>query len=384
MIIIPIFNVGSERYGSLSKFFLKIRNQFAIQYCLDCIERTDNEQLLFLVSEVDCANFKVDKILSQLYPDCMTYQVHDSHSVIDTLYQARTLIPNSERIVVFAPPFTYFEPRLTLAEIEDYADAEVYLLVTKTNNPHYCYANIKDRNVMAVKEKKIISSHGLTGIYCFRNKAVLYSHIPAFMQQIAAGDKLYLSDVLQQVIACGGSIISRETELTYPFTDHKNITYLKQHVRWNEIIIGLSCDHSGYRGKGQMIQCLDHMGIKYVDYGCYTRDDCDFQDYITNQAIGYKNNEFNFGLSFCRSGQGVNIAANHSGFSSAVIYDKWSAQMAIQHNNCNFFCLSERLMDSGIYTPSEIMHIILDQRFLGGRFLDRLTKTKNLKSQLHQ
>ena len=123
-----------------------------------------------------------------------------------------------------------------------------------------------------------------------------------------------------------------------------------------------------------MIDYLESKKIKYIDYGCFTNDDCDYQDFINNQYQGYVNNEFDFGLSFCRSGQGVNISANQTGFFSALIYDKWAAQMAIEHNNCNFFCLSERLLENKIYTNEDIIEILYKSHFLGGRFVDRLLK----------
>ena len=163
-------------------------------------------------------------------------------------------------------------------------------------------------------------------------------------------------------------------ELAYPFTIEKNINYIKKRILKNNIIFGLSSDHSGFKTKSLIINYLNKNNIKYIDYGCFIEDDCDYQDFITNQHNGFLNNEFNFGISICRSGQGVNISANHTGFFSALIYDLWSIQMAIEHNNCNFLCLSERLIENNIYSIENIFDSIFKYKFLGGRFLDRLIK----------
>ena len=117
--------------------------------------------------------------------------------------------------------------------------------------------------------------------------------------------------------------------------------------------------------------------MKFIDYGAFLERDCDYQDYITNQYKGFIKNEFNFGISICRSGQGVNISSNHTGFTSALIYDNWSAQMAIEHNNCNCVFFSERLVSKRNYNIEDIIEIILEKKFLGGRFLDRFVKVKN-------
>ena len=364
MIIIPLFNIGKLLHNNISKFFIKVNNKFLIEYCLNSIN-TNNEKLLFILSDEDCVNLKIDKILKKIYKNCLIKIITNSISVLDSLYQSKNLINSYSDIIIYAPPFTYFEPKYNSNNIKD----DISVLLIKTNNPIYCYAKIENNFITEIKEKKIISKYGLLGIYYFKNKSLLFKHI----SDVTLKKYKYLSDILNLCLK-NSQINYKIIDLAYPFTSEKNINYIKKRILVNNKIFGLSSDHSGFKTKSLIIDYLNKNNLKYIDYGCFIEDDCDYQDFITNQYNGFLNNEFNFGISICRSGQGVNISANHTGFFSALIYDLWSVQMAIEHNNCNFLCLSERLIEKKKYSIEDIFDSIFKYKFMGGRFLDRLVK----------
>lgn len=373
MIIIPLYDLGNIKFNNLSKFFIKIKNKFLIEYCLESLDLTNNK-LLFILSENDSFNHNIDHLLKKIYPFCMIEIINESYSVIDTIYKTLHKIENNESIIIYAPPFSYFEPKFDINKIKD----DLFVLLVKTNNPIYCYANIKNNKIVNLREKQIVSHYGLIGLYYFKNKSLLEKYIcdSKSIINIKSKKKTYLSDILNLLIIDGYEIGFEICDLVYPFTTNKNILYLKNKVLKDKSIFGLSCDHSGFKTKNLIKKYLKSKNISYIDYGCYTDNDCDFQDYITNQYCGYKNNEFNVGLSICRSGQGVNISSNHTGFYSALVYDIWSLEKSIEHNNCRFFCLSERLIEKKVITIEEIIETIFKSKFLGGRFIDRLIKVE--------
>tara|TARA_B100002019_G_C20975931_1_gene453457 strand:- start:143 stop:643 length:501 start_codon:yes stop_codon:yes gene_type:complete len=137
--------------------------------------------------------------------------------------------------------------------------------------------------------------------------------------------------------------------------------------------IGLASDHSGFNAKNNMIKILKELEINYIDYGCYTDKDCDYNLFIKNLADDLRVNKVDYGFGFCRTGQGVNICANkQSNIISALIYDDFTCQMAVEHNGCNFFCFPEK--DSSIEKFSNYLQILFKSKFLGGRFLTRYIK----------
>ena len=67
MIIIPLFNIGSILYNNISKFFIKINNKFLIEYCMESIKNYKEQNILFILSEEDCNNIKIDQILKKIF-----------------------------------------------------------------------------------------------------------------------------------------------------------------------------------------------------------------------------------------------------------------------------------------------------------------------------
>ena len=51
-----------------------------------------------------------------------------------------------------------------------------------------------------------------------------------------------------------------------------------------ERIVGLASDHAGFALKQHVIKYLDAHHIKYIDYGCYNEESCDYPDYAHKLA----------------------------------------------------------------------------------------------------
>ena len=84
-------------------------------------------------------------------------------------------------------------------------------------------------------------------------------------------------------------------------------------------------------------------------------------------------NECNFAMSFCRSGQGVNLAANKSkDIISALVFDDYTAEHAIRHNCANHFAIPSKYVDPS--TMESIIDTIQHTSFDGGRHFTRLKK----------
>ena len=81
-----------------------------------------------------------------------------------------------------------------------------------------------------------------------------------------------------------------------------------------------------------------------------------------------------FGMGFCRTGQGVNILANHlEGIRSALVIDEYTAEYAIRHNCANFFAIPEK------YVSEDMLDRMIKNwkttTFDGGRHMTRMKKT---------
>jgi len=241
MIIIPLFECDK-----INQFFIKIDNKFLIEFCLESIILKDI-QILFILNESDCYNFSIDQILQNLYPKSIIKKINKSNSILDTLLQVKKIIPDDKFILIYAPPFTYFEPKFSINMIQD---SDCNLLLFKTNNNKHCYVNFNEDKIISLAEKKIISKYALLGLYIFKNKKLLFQYFNKFDLK----KNWYLSDLLQEFLLDNKLLKYKIIDLVYPFKDTKTINYLKTRVLKKKLVFGISSDHSGFNSKTKFIK----------------------------------------------------------------------------------------------------------------------------------
>ncbi len=137
--------------------------------------------------------------------------------------------------------------------------------------------------------------------------------------------------------------------------------------------LALASDHAGYELKLQLIDYLKEKGYEIKDFGCYSSESSDYPDYAHPMAEAVENGEFDFGISLCGSGNGINMTANkHQGIRSALCWMPELAELARRHNNANVCALPARFIS--LYLAKEIVDIFLNTDFDGGRHLRRINK----------
>lgn len=140
-----------------------------------------------------------------------------------------------------------------------------------------------------------------------------------------------------------------------------------------ERIIALASDHAGFETKQVVIAWFEKEGIKYFDLGCYSEEPCDYPDFGHAIADAVSDGKYPVGITFCGSGQGINMTANkHQKIRSALCWNVEIAKLARQHNNANICAIPGRFVtgDEAI----EIAKAFLNTDFEGGRHQRRIDK----------
>ena len=139
------------------------------------------------------------------------------------------------------------------------------------------------------------------------------------------------------------------------------------------IPVGLCSDHAGYATKMAVIEYLQKNGIKYVDFGTYSEDSCDYPDFAHPCALAVERGECYPGIGICGSGEGINMTLNkHQGIRSALCWIPEVARLARAHNDANVLAVPGRFL-----TDEEAIAIVktfLDTPFEGGRHQRRIDK----------
>lgn len=138
-----------------------------------------------------------------------------------------------------------------------------------------------------------------------------------------------------------------------------------------KIVIG--SDHAGFSLKEFLKKYFSEKGYVVIDKGTYSTDSVDYPDYGHAIANAVLNNECDFGIAICGSGNGINMAVNkHKGIRGALCWNAEIARLAKQHNNANVISLPGRFIDEK--TAIDILEAYINAEFEGGRHQKRIEK----------
>lgn len=137
--------------------------------------------------------------------------------------------------------------------------------------------------------------------------------------------------------------------------------------------IALASDHAGFAKKQAIKKYLEQNNIAYEDLGCYSVESVDYPIYAHKLGEAIEKGEYEMGISFCGSGQGISIAANkHQGVRSGVCWNTDIAKLARQHNNANICAIPGRFVSDE--EAVAIVEAFLNADFEGGRHARRVAQ----------
>ncbi len=140
-----------------------------------------------------------------------------------------------------------------------------------------------------------------------------------------------------------------------------------------QLPIALGCDHAGFDYKEDIISFLEAKGVKFKDYGCWSKDSVDYPDFAHPVASAVENGDAAFGILFCGSANGVAITANkHQGVRAAICWGEELAELSRKHNDANIICIPARFVREG--DAEKMVDLFMTTAFEGGRHKNRVDK----------
>ena len=142
--------------------------------------------------------------------------------------------------------------------------------------------------------------------------------------------------------------------------------------------IALGCDHGGYELKQHVIKVLERLGHEAEDFGCLSRESCDYPDFGAAAARAVAEGKCDRGIVICTTGIGISIAANKvKGIRCAHCADALQAELTRRHNNANMLALGAGF--TGKNMAERIVEVFLSTEFEGGRHARRVDKVMALE-----
>ena len=137
--------------------------------------------------------------------------------------------------------------------------------------------------------------------------------------------------------------------------------------------IALGCDHGGYDLKQHVIKVLERLGHETEDFGCFSKESCDYPDFGAAAARAVAEGKCDRGIVICTTGIGISIAANKvNGVRCALCSEPLSAEMCRRHNDANMLAMGAGLVGPNLAV--RIVEVFLKTEFEGGRHQRRVDK----------
>lgn len=145
--------------------------------------------------------------------------------------------------------------------------------------------------------------------------------------------------------------------------------------------VAIGCDHGGINLKPVLVDYLEKNGVEFKDFGTFSKESCDYNDYAVLVAEAVASGKCDCGILICGTGIGMSIAANKvKGIRCAHCHDVFSAKMTRLHNDANILAMGERVIGPGLML--EIVSAFLNTGFSGDeRHIRRVNKIKALEDK---
>ena len=145
-------------------------------------------------------------------------------------------------------------------------------------------------------------------------------------------------------------------------------------------MIAIGSDHGGYKLKKELKKYLEEIGLEYKDVGTNSEIRTDYPIFAKEVGQLVSNKKCEKGILICRSGHGMEIAANKfKGVRAASITNEDDARMAKSDDNINVLCLGADCLatDEAI----RIMRVWIATEFKGGRYKERLDMIEDIEKE---
>ena len=130
---------------------------------------------------------------------------------------------------------------------------------------------------------------------------------------------------------------------------------------------------SGFRLKEKLVRWLISSRYEVKDLGCFSEDSVDYPDYAHPLAVAVEKGDFDYGITICGSGNGINMASNkHQKIRSAVCWNEEISRLARSHNDANICALPGRFLTEA--EAKIIVKTFLTTPFEGGGIKGGSTK----------
>lgn len=376
VIVVPLCGEGSRMPRDIyfwPKPMIRIDHRSIIEWTMDSIDY-EGAELVFIVRKEHVDEFSIDSFLRQKFTGAKIVIAQKP-----TEGAVATCILAKEHINPEAPLFIHcsdvlFSPKICARDFNSELDG--IILTFKSNSKNYSYSRIENGLVKEVAEKTVIGDQASAGLYWFKKGSYFTKAAKRMMAESRkTNNEYFIAPAYNLLIEEGKKIGTIEVDSISIFGTREEFDFFKKNILksfpQNKKVVAVCSDHSGFAAKEIFKSLAEKRGLHVLDFGTHDTHDTDYSVFVRAACDSILSGVSDFGFGFCRSGQGVNIAANKvKGIRSALCYNEWAAEYAVKHSCANFFAVSEKFCDEK--EINLILEKVMTNSFQGGRHQTRL------------
>ncbi len=360
---------------NMPKPLIMVKDRLMIDLAMSAID-WERHNLIFVVRKDHIYSFSIDKILQDHFGKDIKIITTDGITCgsVCTCLLAKEYINDAEPLLIYTPD-VYFENQFDPNTIDK--DCDGMLLTFKANSDAHSYVQL-DENDVAIKtaEKSVISENAAVGVYYFSSgKKFVKKAEQMIDMKITVNNEYYICPIYNLFIEDEATIKIKQVEKMHVLGTPGELEFYTNNVypKFACKPIALCSDHSGFDCKEDCKEIFNKRGIEFIDFGTFVNKSCDYTDFTSQAVHAIKSNLCDFGMGFCRTGQGVNIAANKNpGIRSAIVFDQYTSEFCRRHNCANFFAIPSKYVNKK--SLDEIVVSLGSSSFDGGRHMTRISK----------
>ena len=355
-------------------------NKTIVEWAIEAVKFDSKTRVVFIVRKDQCIINGLDSYLKQRCPNAEIIKLDGpTNGSLETVLLGIRNLSLKGSIHINTSDIVLPNP-VCINTIFENNNMDASTVTFKANNPSYSYCKINETNPNLVEymvEKEIISQTANVGIYSFRSvdKFIEYSS-EILLSNTRVKNEFYISSVFDSYIKDNKKIQSLLVSDVHIIGTPSELSFFTKFVlpTMNPRSIGFVSDHSGFWFKDELISLFRKENFKVIDYGCFSEMNCDYSDYVPIACQGLRDSEVDLIIGSCKSGQGVNICANHQkNIISVSPQDRNQFIYARKHNCPNFITFP-----SNYWKPKDAFAIYKNVfktiHFEGGRHSTRIQK----------
>ena len=145
--------------------------------------------------------------------------------------------------------------------------------------------------------------------------------------------------------------------------------------------IAMGADNGGYSHKEAIKKHLIERGFEVKDFGTFSEESTDYNDYALLVAESVRDKEYDRGILVCGTGIGMSVMANKvCGIRAALVHDLFTAEATRLHNDSNVLTMGGRVIE--LEKALKIVDIWIDTEFSNEeRHIRRVNKINSYKGE---